>query len=226
MGYSYILLDADDTLFDFEKAESFAIRAILKRAGIDRPGAAALYSAINSSLWLDLERGMLDAASLKTRRFELFFKELGVSFDADKAAEMFLEGLAESCFVLPESVPVLKALRRRGRKIAIVTNGFYKVQTRRLQLSGLMRYVDQVVVSEQLGLQKPDKGMIEYALQALNCVDKRDAIMVGDSLSSDMQAAKNAGVDAVWFNPKHKTRPQGQGFYEISRFSSLLSIVS
>ena len=108
----------------------------------------------------------------------------------------------------------------------MVTNGFSYVQHRRLQLSGLLPYLDAVVVSQDLGLQKPDPALVDLALDRLGCRDRTKALLVGDSLSSDMAAANNAGVCGVWYNPRRKPRPQGQPFYEITRLSTLLHLVN
>lgn len=221
----FVLLDADDTLFDYKKAEHFAIKQTLGEMGVVAPGAREVYKRINAGLWRDLEKGLIQASALRLRRFELLTKELGLDFDPKKASDFYVAALSEGCFLLPESLGVLQELKRRGHKVAIVTNGFRSIQTRRLRLAGIGRYIDTVVISEDVGAQKPQPKMLEVAMARLGCTDKAQALMVGDSLTSDMQAAKNAGIQAVWYNPEHKALPPDATFSQVHTLSSILSII-
>ena len=226
MAYAYVLLDADDTLFDFVKAERHCIHGVLERCGAASPQAEQLFVSINQGLWRRLERGEVSAERLRVLRFEELFAKLGVSLPPQEGAALYLQFLAESCFLLPEALAVVQTLARRRIPVAVVTNGFSYVQHRRLQLSGLLPYLDAVVVSQDLGLQKPNPALVDLALDRLGCRDRTKALLVGDSLSSDMAAAANAGVCGVWYNPRRKPRPQGQPFYEITRLSTLLHLVN
>ena len=114
--------------------------------------------------------------------------------------------LGEGCFLLEQALSPLQNLHARCR-VAIVTNGITQVQKRRLQLSGLHPYVDALVVSQEEGVSKPDPRIVERALERLGCADRAQAAIVGDSLTSDMAAARNARVDGIWYNPKGLPRP-------------------
>ena len=225
MPFSYVLLDADNTLFNFDLAERHAVSMVLERCGVPAPGAQERFSVINKGLWLRLEKDEIAPEELRILRFRLLLQELGSSMDPRDAAAIFLTGLSESCFVLPRSLGVLQALRRRRVPTAIVTNGFSVVQRRRLALSGLAPYLDAVVISEEAGVQKPDPALVELALSGLGCKEKSQAVLVGDSLSSDMAAARNAGIAGVWYNPRRQERPKGAPFYEITDLNTLLTLI-
>lgn len=201
------LLDADMTLFDFEKAERFALREACARFGIEiSVKESALYHEINEALWRKLERGEITQAALQIQRFETFADALGLSADPHALAEAFVVQLGEGCFLFEQALSLLQNLHARCR-VAIVTNGITQVQKRRLQLSGLRPYVDALVVSQEEGVSKPDPRIVERALERLGCADRVQAAIVGDSLTSDMAAARNARVDGIWYNPKGLPRP-------------------
>ena len=225
MAYRYVLLDADETLFDFSHAEKTAIGHIVSACGMRDSQAPQVFSRINQSLWKQLEKGILTAERLRIQRFEEFFAHYHLDRPAAWGAELFLSGLSEACYVLPEALGVLQELKRRGLLTAIVTNGFSRVQRRRLALSGLAPYVDAVAISEEVGEQKPSAALVDRALEMLACPCKKQALLVGDSLSSDMAAAKNAGITAVWYNPKRLPMPAGAGFLEIHALSELIAIL-
>ena len=131
------LLDADMTLFDFEKAERFALREACARFGIEiSVKESALYHEINEALWRKLERGETTQAALQIQRFETFADALGLSADPHALAEAFVAQLGEGCFLFEQALSLLQNLHARCR-VAIVTNGITQVQKRRLQLSGL-----------------------------------------------------------------------------------------
>ena len=207
MRKSVWLLDADMTLFDFEKAERFALRGACARFGVEISAREnEMYHEINEALWRRLERGETTQGALQVERFVTFTRALGLALDARALAAAFVRELGEGCYLLPQALSLLQNLHRRCR-VAIVTNGITAVQKRRLQLSGLSPYVDALVISEEEGVAKPDPRLLERALERLGCAEKAEAAMVGDSLTSDMAAAARAGLDGVWYNPKGRARP-------------------
>lgn len=203
------LIDADMTLFDFERCEKAAFARACERCGV--PEAAEhdkLYHEINEALWRKLERGLVTQERLRVQRFEEFAAQTGLKADAQAMADSFVEGLAEGCYLFPQALSLLQNLHKKAR-IAVLTNGISFVQKRRMAYSGLSRYVDALVISEDEGVSKPDPRIVLRALEKLGCTDRRQAVIVGDSLTSDLAAAKNAQVDGVWYNPRRMERPEG-----------------
>lgn len=207
MNKKFFLVDADMTLFDFKKAEAAAFRASCAKFGMD-VGAEeyALYHAINDALWKKLEKGEVTQGQLRIQRFEELKAALHADFEPAALNVVFARALGEGCYLFEQALSIMQYLHRHA-KVCILTNGIAEVQKRRLQLSGLRPYVDALVISQEEGISKPDARIVERALERIGCKDKREAVIVGDSLSSDMMAAKNAQVDGIWYNPQGLRKP-------------------
>ena len=202
MRYKAILIDADDTFFDFHQCERNAIEALLKHVGIDDEKAPGIYSAINRACWTDFENGLITQARLSVRRFEELLSCYGISHITSAEACDFYEGALANQAVMIEGA--LETIERIAEKlpIAVVTNGLARCQHGRMNISPVKQYVKALIISQELGAQKPDPKMIDTAISALGGVGKSDVLMVGDSLNSDMRCAMYAGVDGCWYNPK------------------------
>ena len=203
--YDLLLCDADDTLFDFGRAEENAFADACARMGLEATDALlATYSDINAALWRLLEQGGITQAVLRVRRFEQFLEKIGRSdLDAHTMATAFTDSLGR------QSVPIdgaVEAVARWSRivPVIIVTNGIARVQHGRMDGSEVRHYIRGMVVSEEVGAAKPDPKMIEIGMEMAGVQDRSRVLMLGDSLSSDIAAAANAGVDACWYNPKGK----------------------
>lgn len=203
--YDLLLCDADDTLFDFGKAEENAFSDACARMGLEASDALlSIYSEINAALWRLLEQGGITQKVLRVRRFEQFLDKIGRSdLDAQTMATAFTDSLGR------QSVPVdgaIEAVSRWSRMVPVivVTNGIARVQHGRMDASELRHYIRGMVVSEEIGAAKPDPRMIEMGMEMAGVRDRSRVLVLGDSLSSDIAAAANAGVDACWYNPKGK----------------------
>ena len=200
--YDVLLCDADNTIFDFNKAEENAFAIACACVGLEADEALlAIYSRINEALWKLLEQGGITQKVLRVRRFEEFLEAIGRSdLDAQAMSEAFVDGLGR------QSVPIDGAVEAIARwsamlPVIIVTNGIAKVQHGRMETSEVRHYIRGMVISEEVGAAKPDPRMLEVGMEMAGVADKRRALMLGDSLSSDIAAAANAGVDACWYNP-------------------------
>ncbi len=224
MRYDAILIDADDTLLDFKSAEANAIRQTLCHLGIADADAAGRYHKINKACWLDFEKGLITQAQLKRRRFETLLTYYGRRDDPGEAAAYYEEALSHQGMLLPGALDAVAAIAR-VLPVAVITNGIARVQHGRLDASPLIKYVRALIISQEQGCQKPDRRMIEAGLCALGGVDPRRALMVGDSLTSDIRCANNAGVDACWYNPDRLPRPDGYDIaWEIRQLEELPNI--
>ncbi len=222
MRYKGIFIDADDTLFDFQAGERVAVGRVLEHLGILDPGAAAAYQAINAGLWLDLEKGLTTQAQLKIRRFELLMARYGVPGDPAKAAEYYVQALSEQSMLLPGALEAVQEVAER-LPVSVVTNGISAVQRGRMSRSPLRFLIKDFVISEEIGIAKPDPRVLEIALGNLG-LRREDALMVGDGVA-DMRCAKNAAVDGCWLNMGKKKLPEDlRPRYEIDRISLLPAI--
>ncbi len=201
MRYRYLLADNDNTLMDFDRAEALALTQTLTDLGLPADEAVCRsYHAINDALWKALERGETTQQALKVERFRQLLAALGrQDIRAEDAAETFALHLGEHAELLPGALELLDGLRGR-MKIALVSNGVSAIQRSRLQRCPFTPWLDAVIISEEVGVSKPDPAMIDIALAALGCEDKSQAVLLGDSLTADIPAAVGAGIDSIYLN--------------------------
>ncbi len=227
MRYDLLLCDADNTIFDFEKAEENAFYDACAVAGLKAtPELLHTYSVINQSLWELLERGGITQSVLRVRRFELFLEKIGCGFDAPTMATAFTDSLGR------QGVPLagaFEAVERWSRlvPVIIVTNGISRVQHGRMDESPIRPFIRGLVISEEVGVAKPHPKMLEIGMEMAGVTDRRRVLMLGDSLSSDIAAAANAQIDACWFNPRGLENRKGLPVaYEIRSLDEVDAILT
>lgn len=207
MAYSWLLFDADGTLYDFHAAEASAIAKTFHHLGVDPgPEVVATYREVNTLVWKQLERGELKPEALGERRFSLVFESLGLDFDpADASARHFVH-LSEGSDLLPGAEALLEQLRSHYR-LAIITNGLSAVQRPRFAASSIGQLFDPVVISDEVGVAKPDPRIFDIVFEGMGGPAKDEVLLIGDSLSSDIRGGSNYGIDTCWFNPEQKQAP-------------------
>ena len=225
--YYCILFDADNTLLNFDAAESKALAETLVNYGIE-PDAETVqtYRTINEELWRQLEKGQIRREKLLNERFSRFLKAIDAAGDGAEMNRYYLEQLSTHPDLM--NAEVLDVLRELSEvaTLAVVSNGVHKVQTRRLAASGVSNFMEDVFISEKLGCEKPGARIFDAALRALGVENREHVLMVGDSLTSDIQGGANAGLDTCWFNPNHTENP-GKVIptYEIASLEELYPLV-
>ena len=228
MKYDVILFDADDTLLDFAKSEAAALQQAFEAFALPlTPKIRAGYLEINHGLWKALERGEIDKPQVLARRFQETFSRFGIDGPTDGSFERaYQRMLGEGAYLVDGAMDLLRALQPDFH-LAIVTNGVTATQTNRLRLSGLSEVVQDVFISEQIGVAKPQAGFFEAVFAALGNPDPSRVLIVGDSLSSDMRGGEVAGIDNCWYNPKGAPNSMGVRItYEIRDLAELLPIVN
>ena len=202
MKYNTILFDADGTLFNFHMSEACAIRKTMSLFGIEPSDErVARYSEINDRLWKMLEKGEIEKSVLLYRRFELFCEHYGFLCDAKEMARTYMESLSENAHLFDGAAELCERLSKHYR-LYIVTNGVEFIQKRRFAKSGLAEYFSGVFISGVIGHEKPSVKYFEHLSSEIADFDKSKAIIVGDSLSSDIKGGVNFGIDTLWYNPK------------------------
>lgn len=201
MRYRYLLVDNDNTLMDFDAAEGKALREALSAAGVPHNDEVyAVYHDINRSLWEALERGETTQAKLKVERFVRLVAHYGwPGITGEEVANLFQRQLPTHADLLPGAMDFMEKVHGK-LKIALVSNGLSATQRGRLSLCPFTPLLDAVIISEEIGVSKPNPRMLDIALDALGCTDRREAVMLGDSLTADIAAANTAGVDSIWLN--------------------------
>ncbi len=218
----YVFFDLDETLFDFLTAERQAISETLVKCGIS-PTVSAIrrYSEINRYCWDLLELGKITKEELLERRFVILFSELNVSVSPSDAQAVYENALGSNHTLIQGARELLSELYGKY-SIYAVTNGTAVVQDRRIRESDLHKYFDDVFISERLGYAKPDGRFFEAAFANIKDFDKKLAIIVGDSLKSDILGGKNAGVTTCHYNPVGKANETDiTPDYEIKKLSEL-----
>lgn len=226
MNYEWVLFDADGTLFDYDKAEDYAVRATFEQLGIAfTPDYLVVYRRINSKIWEDFEKGLISSERLRTVRFELLFEAVGISADVEVFSKRYLSNLGDATFLIDGAEEVVRTLSGRVG-LALITNGLKEVQRSRLSQSVLARYFSKVVISDEVGVAKPDAGIFDVAFARMNHPMKDDVLIVGDGLTSDIKGGSDYGIDTCWHNPAKKPRSVDVRItYEIRDLTEVIAIV-
>ena len=228
MKKDIIFLDIDDTILDFKACEKNAIIKTISKYNINPTDELIdRYSVINKGFWEKFERKEITKPELLKQRFAAFFIPLGVTEDPEIINYNYLTYLSNEVFFIKDAKEVCKKMKEKC-KVYVLTNGVERVQKNRLEKSGLLEYFDDVFISETVGSQKPDYSFYEYVYNKIGTPDKERIIMLGDSLSSDIQGGINFGIDTCWYNPKHienKKILNEKITYEIDNLLSFLDII-
>ena len=217
-----LFLDLDDTILDFHKAERLAIAKTLTAFDLE-PTEEILnrYHHINLLHWQMLERGELTRPQVLTGRFRMLFEELGRQVDAQAVAQVYEQNLGIGHYFLPGALEAVQTLQQDYR-LFLASNGTATVQHSRLTSAGLYPYFEKVFVSQELGYNKPAKAFFDACAAQIPGFAPEKAMMVGDSLSSDILGGINAGLPTCWVNPHHKPHPENiTPDYQIEALSQL-----
>lgn len=226
MRYSTLLFDLDHTLFDSDTSEARAYDVTMRAAGVAEPsGLFETYRRINLELWSGVERGVVQPIEVRTLRFERMFAEVGIDADVEAMASLFVRSLGAHGELYPGAVEVLDELAEHAR-LALVTNGLSDVQRARLERVGIADRFEVVVVSSEVGVTKPRPEIFDVAFAALGHPPVDSALMIGDSLTSDIAGGADYGVATCWYNPHGKTAGASDVVtHEIRELEELLDIV-
>ena len=226
MAYSIALFDADNTLLDFSRAEHDALCSCLTSRGLPTDeDTVALYSAINDVHWKRLERGETTRDRLKVERFSDFFHAVGYGGDPTIMADDYVSALSCQSHLLDGALELIRSLHGQCR-LYIVTNGITSVQKNRFGRCSLAPYFDRCFISEEMGSAKPEKRFFDMVAAMIPHFDPKQAIVIGDSLSSDIRGGINAGLDTCWFNPAGKSAPADMAItYTVSCLQEIRNII-
>ncbi len=225
MKYQIILFDADGTLLDFQETEQHALQSVFAEFAIPLTEEIKnAYFQINHSLWKQFEKGEIDKHTVVYTRFCRLFEQFRIKADGVLFEDRYQALLGEGHFLLPGALEVCQTLSKQG-SLYIASNGVSRTQYSRLNASGLRQYMQDVFVSEDAGFQKPQKEFFEYAFSRIPGFQPEQTIIIGDSLSSDIQGGINAGITTCWYNPrKTQNTTTIQPDFEIHRLEELYTI--
>jgi len=202
--YQWLLFDADDTLFDYVRAEANALRWTLESCGLTfLPEYIEIYARHNQEVWREFERGEITQLTLRSKRFHLFFAEIGMAIEPETVSVAYLQNLARGTDLLPGAEEVIRILRGQYR-LALVTNGLKDVQRPRLARSVLHDAFEKIFISEEIGAAKPSRQYFDIVFDTIDHPPKDEVLLIGDSLTSDMRGGIKYGIHTCWYNPRQQ----------------------
>lgn len=235
MAYKLLVFDADGTLFDYDRGEAYALSSAFRDQGMafEEATMVPVYRRINKEVWQAFEAGRIAQGEISPRRFGDFFRELGLRCDIQAFSASYLGHLGEADFLIDGAEEVVAGLAGRY-SLAIVTNGLSRVQRGRFATSPITKHFDPIVISDEVGVQKPNPKIFSYVFDAHREVTREETLMIGDSLTSDIAGGVAAGIDTCWLNQRGAAGPNadldGRRFlpdptFEIRKLSELLRLL-
>jgi HAD hydrolase, TIGR02254 family len=226
--YKYLLWDIDGTILNFEKAEKRAIRTLFEKFNLGECTDEMLshYIEINKKYWKLLECGKMKKERILVERFEEFFEKEGIRTDvASEFNKAYQLALGDTVVFNDDALDIIKA-QKKNYQIIIVTNGTAIAQKKKLERSGLDKIADNIFISEEVGYEKPSIHFFERVKAKAGIDDVSQAVIIGDSLTSDIQGGVNAGIDTCWYNPKEEVNDTNlKPTYIIKNLHELCEIV-
>jgi len=222
MKYDWILFDADETLFSFDAFTG--LQTMFARLGVEfTEQDFAEYQLVNKPLWVQYQDGQISASHLQQERFVGWAEKLNTT--AFELNRLFLEAMADICEVLPGVKEVLELIQGRAQ-LGIITNGFTQLQSVRLNKTGLSDYFQHVIISEEVGVAKPDKAIFDFAFDKMGQPNKQRVLMVGDNVHSDVLGGINAGVETCWLNWNGALKPADiDPHYQVADWTELKQLL-
>ena len=221
----FLFLDLDDTILDFHKAERIAISKTIREFGLEpTEEVLAQYHKINKWHWEQLELGRLTRAEVLINRFGVLFEQRGIAADAALCAKTYEKNLSIGHWFLPGAEETVDYLSKHYR-LFLASNGTASVQKGRMTSANLYRFFETVFVSQEIGHNKPSKAYFDACFARSPGFDPAKAMIVGDSLSSDIQGGINAGITTVWVNPNHNPCGDIKPDFEIEALHQLPALL-
>lgn len=227
MKYKVVIFDLDNTLIDFDAMEDGSLKASLKQLNVDfNPEMIDFYKKVNKKLWMGVENKEYLKEEILTLRFKLLFEAYGIEASAEKMHHLFLDNMVDHLYMMDFSLEILDALKNKVVLVCL-TNGVKKAQVMKFKKSGLDAYFDHVIISDEVGYHKPDVEIFKYMEELIGKYKSSEMIIIGDSLTSDIQGGINYGIKTVWFN-KNKIEYDGEKIfdYQIEKLSDLKDILA
>jgi putative hydrolase of the HAD superfamily len=229
--YRHIFFDLDNTLWDFDKNSSETLNELFIKYDLDKLGIKtpehfiSKYQERNAMMWEQYRLGKIDKDTLRNKRFEFTFWDMGieaVEHIALKLSNDYVNAAPKRNHLFPDAVEVLEYLHKKY-VLHIMTNGFHEAQFVKLDGTGIRKFFRNIIISEHVGYKKPDVNIFNYAVKSAE-TNAEACIMIGDGLEVDVLGAQNAGWDAVYFNPK-KIPHTEVITHEIEKLGELMSIL-
>ena len=220
-----VLMDVDNTLLDFNLSAGEAIKRCCKKFEIPLTGDfLPTFIRINDGLWQEIENKRLTLTELHKIRWNTVFAALNIRFDGEKFEKDFISELFNTAIPVDGAIDLLKYLSQKYM-VCAASNAMLNQQINRLKISGIIPYLSKIFNSEEIGVRKPDAKFFEACIRGLSPIKKEEIIMVGDSLSADIEGAENFGIPAVWFNKDGKEYKGERNFITVTSLCQIKNIL-
>ena len=221
-----VLLDLDDTIFDFKACEREALSAALTKCGLPFSAADITdYSRINDSMWKLLEKGEIKREELRTRRFELFLSRYKTPWEASAFADLYMQMLSQTDVLIDGARELLEYLSAHYDLYA-VTNGYVQTQSGRIRQADIGKYFKEIFISQLAGAPKPQKEFFDYCVSHIPAFSPADTVLIGDSPTSDISGGNEYGIFTIRYNPGRLQNPPDKlpkrEVYSLSEIPELL----
>ncbi len=226
MPYPWVIFDADNTLFDYDRAEKSALQITFRAHGLELDHEIyQTYRQINRSIWTLFETGEVSSQHLRVQRFEELALAADLEYSAERISKEYLGHLAKEAALLPGALQLVEELFPKVSMV-LATNGIADVQQSRIRISGIKRYFSAVVISDLIGVSKPSPEFFEEVFLRIGNPPKTQVLMVGDSLTSDIAGGNGYGIDTCWLDHAGRTIPLDiQPTYRIKNLQELYIIL-
>lgn len=225
--YNWILFDNDNTIIDFHGASHIAFHDSMRSLGLNEDEIDyAQYSECNHIVWSEFEKGIIDAYTLRAKRFELYFEAVNhTKVDPREANAKYLDHLVLNPLMITNAAALLHDLKPHYQ-LGLITNGLKEVQRPRLKSAKIYDHFDVIIVSDEIGYAKPQKAYFDYTIQEMKEDDLSKILVVGDSLHSDILGAQNYGLDSCWYNPANtEAHPNINATYMIQHIDEIKALL-
>lgn len=225
MGYNILLFDLDDTLLDFGANEADSLNKLFQQHGYTFSDELfRVYDSVNKQLWADYENGMIGLDDVLNSRFSKTMQRLGKVVDGIKWECIYRELLGNGCQLMEGALEVCQRLSVSHR-LFVITNGITQTQIKRLKQSGLYEFFEGIFDSQSIGFQKPSKEFFDYVMGHIRDFNKKEALIIGDSLNTDIKGGLVSGIDTCWMNTKsQKSSAEIKSTYTITSLAELHDI--
>ena len=231
--YRNIFIDLDDTIWDFTANSHVSLETMYRDLNIariypDYKAFSTAYYAKNSELWALYHHGKIDKDFLIIERYAHLLREVQYpDHDNTKAQQMneyYLDTLARQTQLVPHAIELLDYLTKQGYNLYILSNGFIEVQHKKLQSAGISHYFERMVLSDEIGINKPDRRLFDYALEVTNS-QAENTLLIGDNYDADILGAMHAGWGQIYFDCNHRGFTEQEPQYTVHDLREVMDIL-